>query len=146
MNPAGNDMIVVVDASVAIKWFLAFEPDEDHGDLALEILERAARGALALVQPPHFIAEVAAVLARLKPAEALADLQDLLDVEQRILDTPEVHTTALELAIRHQHHLFDTLYHAVALHTAGATLITADRRYHGKARHEGGVTLLGDWT
>jgi predicted nucleic acid-binding protein len=139
-------MILVVDASVAIKWFLAFKPDEDRADLALEILERAARGALALVQPPHFIAEVAAVLARLKPDEAHQDLQDLLDIEQRILDTPKVHATALELAIRHQHHLFDTLYHAVALHTPGATLVTADRRYRDKAGIEGRVTLLADWT
>lgn len=138
-------MIVVIDASVAIKWFLAGKPDEDHADLALEILERAARGALTLLQPPHFIAEVAAVLARLKPAEAQEDLQDLIDIEQRVLDTPEVHITALDLAIRHQHHLFDTLYHAVALHTPSATLVTADRRYRDKAGVEGRITLLADW-
>ena len=98
-------MIVVIDASVAIKWFLSFEPEEVHADSALEILERLARGDLELVQPPHFVAEVAAVLARLKPGEARDDLLDLLDIERRTLDTPALHATALELAIRHQHHL-----------------------------------------
>jgi len=138
-------VIAVVDASVAIKWFLFFRPDEDHADLALKILEVAVLGKLKLVQPPHFIAEVAAVLARTKPDEAQDDLLDLLNIERATIDTPEIHATALELAIRHQHHLFDTLYHAVALHTPGATLITADQRYFDKAKGEGQVILLSDW-
>lgn len=138
-------MIAVVDASVAIKWFLFFRPEEDHADLALKILEEAVLGKLKLVQPPHFIAEVTAVLARTKPDEAQDDLLDLLNIERGTVDTPEIHATALELAIRHQHHLFDTLYHAVALHTPGATLITADRRYFGKAKSEGRIILLSDW-
>jgi len=139
-------MIVVIDASVAIKWFLSFKPDEDHAGVALTILEAAVLGSIKLIQPPHFIAEVAAVLARTKPDEAQDDLLDLQNIERRTLDTPEIHATALELAIRHQHHLFDTLYHAVALHTPGATLITADRRYYDKARTEGQIILLSDWT
>jgi predicted nucleic acid-binding protein len=138
-------VIAVVDASVAIKWFLFFRPDEDHADLALKILEEAVLGKLKLVQPPHFIAEVAAVLARTKPDEAQDDLLDLLNIERATVDTPEIHATALELAIRYQHHLFDTLYHAVALHTPGATLITADQRYFDKAKAEGRVILLSDW-
>lgn len=139
-------MIVVVDASVAIKWFLFFKPDEDHAGLALNILERAAVGALKLIQPPHFIAEVAAVLARAKPDEAQDDLLDLLNIERRTLDTPEIHATALELAIRYRQHVFDTLYHAVALHTPGADLITDDRRYYDKVVGEGRIMLLADWT
>jgi len=139
-------VIAVIDASVAIKWFLAFKPDEDHAGVALTILEAAVLGSIKLIQPPHFIAEVAAVLARTKPDEAQDDLLDLQNIERRTLDTPEIHATALELAIRHQHHLFDTLYHAVALHTPGATLITADRRYYDKARTEGQIILLSDWT
>jgi predicted nucleic acid-binding protein len=139
-------VIAVVDASVAIKWFLAFKPDEDHADLALKILEEAVLGSVKLIQPPHFVAEVASVLARTKPDEAQDDLLDLQNIERRTLDTPEIHATALELAIRHHHHLFDTLYHAVALHTPGATLITADQRYYAKARTEGQIILLADWT
>jgi predicted nucleic acid-binding protein len=138
-------MIAVVDASVAVKWFLRFKPDEDHADLALKILEQAVHGPLQLIEPPHFVAEVAAVLARLRPAAAAADLLDLLNIERRTLDTPEMYSTALELAMRHQHHLFDTLYHAAAMHTPGATLITADQRYYDKAKSIGHITLLGNW-
>ena len=138
-------MIAVVDASVAVKWFLYANPDEDHADLALRILEQSVLGLLPIVQPPHFIAEVATVLARLKPDEAQDDLFDLLHIERRTLDTPEIYATALALAMRHQHHLFDTLYHAVALHIPGATLITADQRYYDKAKTEGQITLLADF-
>jgi predicted nucleic acid-binding protein len=134
-----------VDASVAIKWFLKDRPDEQHADLALQILERSVFGHLTLVQPTHFAAEVAAVLARLKPTEAQDDLLDLLEISYRTVASPETYLTALDLAMRYQHHLFDTLYHAVALHTPGAVLITADKRYYDKARLEGQIILLAQF-
>jgi predicted nucleic acid-binding protein len=139
-------VILVVDASVAIKWFVSMEPDEEHVDRALRILEQAAVGAARMVQPPHFIAEVAAVLARLKPDGVHDDMFDLLHLEQQTLATPETYATAVALAIRHQHHLFDTLYHAVALQTPGATLVTSDTRYFAKARTEGSIALLSEFS
>ena len=139
-------MIAVVDASVVVKWFLAENLDEDHTDLALKLLEQVASGDVQMVQPPHFMAEVAAVLARLKPAQALDDLLDLIDIEHQTVNDVEIYATALDLAIRHRQHVFDTLYHAVALHTPGAQLITADHRYFDKARSEGRMLLLADFT
>jgi predicted nucleic acid-binding protein len=41
--------------------------------------------------------------------------------------------------------MFDTLYHAVALHTPDAVLVTADKRYYDKARSEGQIILLADF-
>jgi predicted nucleic acid-binding protein len=84
-------------------------------------------------------------LARLKPTDAQDDLLDLLDISYRTLASPTIYLTALDLATRYQHHLFDTLYHAVALHTPGAVLVTADERYYNKARLEGQITLLADF-
>ena len=138
-------MIAVVDASVAIKWFVSFKAGEDDADKALEILDQAALGRLSLRQPPHFLAEVAAVLARLKPDEAHDDLLDLMAVESQVVAEPDLYATAIDLAIRHGQHVFDTLYHAAALLTPGATLITADRRYYDKALGDGQIVLLADW-
>jgi predicted nucleic acid-binding protein len=138
-------MMVVVDASVAVKWFLSDRPDEPNTDSALQVLEHSVLGLLPMVQPPHFVAEVAAVLARLKPDDAQADLADFLEIRHETLATVQTYHTALELATRYQHHLFDTLYHAVALHTPGAVLITADERYYAKARSEGRIRLLQDF-
>lgn len=139
-------MILTVDASVALKWFLKLRNDERDVDRALGLLTDIDGASIQLVQPAHFIAEVAAVLAREKPGEAQDDLLDLLNIERRTIDTADIYATALELSIRFRQHLFDTLYHAVALHTAGATLITADRRYYDKANGAGQIALLADWS
>lgn len=139
-------MILVADASVALKWFLHVGDSESDSDRALALLAGVDHESVQLVQPAHFIAEVAAVLARAKPDDAEDDLLDLLNVEYSTVETPETYATALEISIRHQHHLFDTLYHAVALHVPGANLITADRRYYDKARGEGRIILLSDWS
>ena len=44
-----------------------------------------------------------------------------------------------------KHHLFDTLYHALAFTIPGAVLVTADRRYFDKARHLGQIAWLPDF-
>ena len=138
-------MILVVDASVAVKWFVPFSPDEANADMALTVLQRVAAGGVYLVQPPHFTAEVAAVLARLKPEKAASDLVELLHIPQRLIESAEVYSTALKLAKELKHHLFDTLYHAVALHTPGSTLVTADKVYFAKAKSRRQICLLEDF-
>jgi predicted nucleic acid-binding protein len=57
--------------------------------------------------------------------------------------TPE-YKLASQMALDLDHHLFDTLYHALALREQ-ATLITADRRYFKKAADLGLINLLGDF-
>ncbi|WAR43349.1 type II toxin-antitoxin system VapC family toxin [Methylomonas rapida] len=139
-------MILVVDASVALKWFFQDRENEADCDRALTLLDGVDEGRIRLLQPPHFIAEVAAVLTREKPDEAEDDLFDLLNIESRIADDPGIYITAIDLAARYRHHLFDTLYHAVALNTPGATLITADNVYYRKAEGSGRILLLKDYT
>jgi predicted nucleic acid-binding protein len=135
----------VVDASVAIKWFFQMADDEDDLEPALALLRANLDDRVLFYQPPHFIAEVAAVLARKKPPdEARADVNDLFNLDLRRVESTGVYMTACDLAIRLNHHLFDTLYHATALHTTGATLFTADRRYFTKAQSIGQIALLGD--
>jgi predicted nucleic acid-binding protein len=85
-------------------------------------------------------------LARENPRKALLNLRDLLNTDFHRVEGSEICATATELAMRLDHHVFDTLYHAVALHTPGATLVTADRRYYDKARREGQIVLLADWS
>jgi predicted nucleic acid-binding protein len=51
---------------------------------------------------------------------------------------------AADLSISLNHHLFDTLYHAVALEQ-DAALVTADEAYFAKARHLGSIELLADF-
>jgi len=68
----------------------------------------------------------------------------LLEVEMTVADEPTIYQQAIRLSIDLNHHLFDTLYHAVALETKAALLITADNVYYEKAKHLGRIKLLSD--
>lgn len=75
--------------------------------------------------------------ARISPGFSGEDLAKLQVLDLQIND-PLVLRRVCRLAIDLQQHLFDTLYHAGALGTPGATLITADVRYFrtgGKLGH-----------
>ena len=119
-------MIVVADASVALKWFFRMRATEADVGPALSLLKGVADGRVELLEPPHFVAEVAAVLVREAPRTAAASLHDLLAIEMRVGADESVYAAALVLAESHKHHLFDTLYHSLALATPGAQFVTAD--------------------
>jgi predicted nucleic acid-binding protein len=138
-------VILVLDASVVIKWFFQDDPMEQLAQQALAILQAVASGEVQLVQPPHFMAEVSAVLSREKPQQAQVDIADLLNVEWRVAESAAIYATASELAVALSQHLFDTLYHAVAMQQANAVLVTADVRYFNKAKHLGRIVLLEDF-
>jgi predicted nucleic acid-binding protein len=50
-----------------------------------------------------------------------------------------------DLAVSPDHHLFDTLYRAVAMIGLAATLVTADLRYYRKTRHLGAICKLAEF-
>ncbi len=136
---------LVVDASVAIKWFFGARPEQGDSSKALDLLRDIGTHRVALFQPPHFVAEVAAVLARELPRAAAANLRELLDIETKVVAGEAVYARAMALASRHGQHVFDTLYHAVALEVDGALLLTADDRYVGKAKASGRLLRLADY-
>ena len=127
--------MIVVDASVAVKWLLP-EP----GDAAAqELLASEER----LVAPSLIRTEVAAALARrarfreIEPCDAEAAmglwLQTLRDgVIGLVADEADL-ATALRLAVELSHPLQDCLYLALA-ERLGAPLVTADQKFVVKAR------------
>lgn len=137
-------MRLVVDASVALKWFLRGRPDELLVDEAEAVLSVIGRSRTELFAPGHWIAEIIAVLARTKPGAVDDALIFLDDMRPVIVHGIPVVKRAAQLSIRLNHHLFDTLYHAVALEE-GATLVTADEAYFNKANDLGGLQRLGDF-
>lgn len=137
-------MICVVDASVAVKWFAHgdWASREDHIEPAIALLLASRDGAVDFYQPPHFLAEVAAVLARLTPHTAIQSVQDLAAMSLTWASSTAALQRAIVLATQLNHHLFDTLYHALALDTPGTHFVTADRRYFDKAQHLGQIIWL----
>ncbi len=136
---------VVVDASVAVKWVFPGDPQESHVAEALQILHDIRAGRCDVVQPPHWLAEVAAVAARFDSSVAEQAVDLLFALDFPVLGGPEVYRVAIDLAATLDHHLFDTLYHAVAICDDDAELFTADRRYHQKARGQGRIRLLENY-
>lgn len=119
-------------------------PGESDVAEALHVLDGVERAQLFPVQPPHWLAETAAVLARRLPDEAEWLVQHLVNMNLQVVDTPSTYQRAVRLAVFSGAHLFDTLYHAVALETSG-TLITADERYLHIVADVGRVTSLEDF-
>jgi predicted nucleic acid-binding protein len=135
---------LTLDASVVVKWFYRSvrEPDLRQAE---SIQQAYAADKVVLFQPAHWRAEVAAVLARLSAGRARRDVTDLCLLDVETVDTPDVYLRATGLAANLSHHLFDTVYHAVALSVPGCTLVTADSRYFRKAQHLGRIMRLADW-
>lgn len=137
---------LTLDASVIIKWIFPEKPHEAHTLQALNVLEALKNGAINIVQPPHWLVEIIAVIVRLNFKIVEETIVLLNAMEFPIVDVPEIYHTACELSNRYQHHLFDTLYHAVALNNPPAQLVTADEKYYRKSFKEGSIIRLEDFS
>jgi predicted nucleic acid-binding protein len=138
-------MTVVLDASVILKWLLEDPTQEPDTEKAVALIDAVIQGKLDILQPVHWLIEVAAVAARLTPQTATNDVGLLSAMQFPTSEDPNVLLRATTLAIQTDHHLFDTLYHAVALEHGDAVLITADDRYRRKAERYGMIAALTDW-
>ena len=136
---------VVLDASVIVKWVFADRAEESHSFQALQILQLIKESRIGVVQPPHWLAEAAAVIARLDPDLAPQAISLLYALEFPVMTDVEVYQKACDLSASLAQHVFDTLYHAVALHKSGALLVTADERYYRVAHRIGQIVKLKDF-
>ena len=132
---------MVVDASVALKWVV----DEPGTDAALAIRTEQ------LVAPMIWLAEAANALWRhvrmgeASASEAIARMARLRRAPVLSLPIEPHVSTALELAIRGNHPVYDCLYLALAIQR-GTQVITDDRRFADAAARLGlsdRVRLLG---
>jgi len=136
---------LVVDASVIVKWMVPDHPQETHTPQALHILQEIKHGSLAVLQPPHWLTEVAAVMARLEPHIARDIIKLLYAMDLPVADDIEIYDRACLLSIEVGSHVFDTLYHAVALLTSDALLVTADEQYFRTAKKFGQILRLKEF-
>lgn len=138
--------VVVLDASVILKWLFNDPVRESQTREATTLMENIVDGRLEVLQPIHWEIEVAAVLARKTRDTAEANVRLLAALNLAVANDSEILLRACRLSVELDHHLFDTLYHAVALER-GAVLVTADEHYLRKALHMGHICALSDdWT
>ncbi len=118
-------MTIVVDASVALKWFLLDEPCADE---ALAIVQSGA----ALIAPDLLIAEVcnaawrSARLGRLRHDQVSEIANALPRFFDALVGAATLAPRAVAIAGQLDHSVYDCLYVALA-EARQATLVTADR-------------------
>lgn len=124
--------LLVVDASIALKWFLN---DEDHGDEANHLLASYQAGRLEFVSPDHFVHEVsnglrrAVTTGRIGSDDALGSVRDLLALAIPIIQDPNLYIDGMEISLRTGCGYYDAVYLALA-EALGVNYIHDDGRLH----------------
>jgi predicted nucleic acid-binding protein len=114
------------------------EPPVRESEAVSALLDRPETELFA---PEHWRAEVIGVVARVDPSIVDDVILALHDMRPRVQTSLDVYKRAANLTVTLNHHLFDTLSHAVALEV-GATFVTADEQYFRKAAGHGHIELL----
>ena len=124
--------LLVLDASVAAKWFLP-RAGEPLAQEAAALLREYADGEVEFAVPGLFWSEVGNVLwkaarsGRLPQQAATQALEHILHFDFRRVSGRELARDALAFAMATGRSVYDGMYVALAVQS-GATLITADER------------------
>lgn len=134
---------IVLDASVAVKWFT----EEENTDLALKIRDRYFKEDLTIYAPVLIIYEVENAL-RFKPDvdEDLVSewVKDLLNMQfELIASSHELCALSIDLSFKHEISAYDGTYLALA-RLLGAKVITDDGRFYKSTEDTGRVLKLAE--
>ena len=119
--------LFVVDASVAIKWFLP----ENHSEAALRLVAQEHR----LYAPELIFSEFSNVLWKrvrkkeISKSEADSTLEGLLALHLQVQPSQSLIPLALEIACRVNRTVYDSLYLAAAI-VLSSLLVTADAKFY----------------
>lgn len=135
--------MIVLDASVALKWFVDGEPLVDDAQAVLDRIEEDPRPYLV---PDLFMNEVLAVLSRL-PGASRARVREALSLLEglglaRVGNGHDLLALAADFSCAWGVSGYDAVYLALAALSDGIWL-TADARAAAKVRRKGLVKLLG---
>ena len=119
-------MIVVIDSSVAAKWFF----NEDHSDAALSLLGNP----FELNAPDFLYLEMESLLCKRNRRKELS-ITEALEIDEEIRSMPisshlsiELQDRAFEMALETRTTIYDCLYLALA-EALGGQLVTADAKF-----------------
>jgi predicted nucleic acid-binding protein len=124
---------LVIDASIAVAWHLK---DEEHSDLARQLLHELAAGELQFVAPEHIRYEVPNAItvaaqhrSRLSQAEAQLAVAEFIDLDIPTVTDDALLVAAQSLAFQYGCASYDGLYLALT-ERLNLRLITADRKFY----------------
>ena len=140
---------LVVDASVAVKWYLL---DEDYADQAGALLSQFRQGAIKLAAPTHIRYEVASAITvatrgrapRLTLEQGRRAIEEFLALDLETTGDAKIVRLAYDLVHEYDCAFYDALYLALA-QEMGVPFITADGRLYRRVRAIPTVLWIGDF-
>jgi predicted nucleic acid-binding protein len=128
-------LIFVVDASIAVLWFIE---EADH-QRAIALAENGNR----LIAPDLIFPEVANVLRRkvrsgqISHRQATISIKNLNEAFQHIVPSELLIEDAFNMAKQIDHSVYDAVYLACAFREPGSFLVTIDEKFRQKAMNAG---------
>jgi len=139
--------LVVVDASVAAKWFLPGN-GEELVDEAFGMLDRYEKNELQFVVPDLFYVEIASAIwkavrvGRISNASGQRALGSLVEREFPTVPSVKLLDGAFQIAMDYKRTVYDCLYVSLAIQSS-CQLITADERLANSLAAHFSVKWLG---
>jgi predicted nucleic acid-binding protein len=137
-------MLLVLDASVILKWFL----EEEYSDVALKIRENFYREIYRIIEPDFLLYEFVNVL-RYNPVyteeDVIKAVNSLIESDMDIvLPTIELLEVAVNIAKRYDVTVYDAIYIALAKLISG-TYVTADKKLYEKVKELKFVKFISEF-
>jgi len=138
------NMLLVLDASVILKWFL----EEEYSDVALKIRENFYREIYRIIEPDFLLYEFVNVL-RYNPVYTEEDVvkavNSLIEADiDIVLPTVELLEVAVNIAKRYDVTVYDAIYIALAKLISGV-YITADKKLYKKVKELKFVKFISEF-
>lgn len=138
---------VVVDSSVAIKWFVP----QPYSDRAQRILDEYQAGKVILLAPDLINAEVGNIVWKIHNFQglAIADAKAILDAFQllpfQLTPTADLLNDAFGLAATHKRTVYDSLYVALSEREHCPFVTTDKKLVNAIGAHFPNVIWIGNW-
>jgi predicted nucleic acid-binding protein len=137
-------MLLVLDASVILKWFL----EEEYSDIALKIRENFYKEIYRIIEPDFLLYEFVNVL-RYNPVYTEEDVvkavNSLIEADiDIVLPTVELLEVAVKIAKRYDVTVYDAIYIALAKLISG-TYVTADKKLYEKVKELKFVKFISEF-
>ena len=122
---------IVVDSSVAIKWFIP----QNYSVEANQILSAYQENKLTLIAPDLIYAEIGNIVWKIQRFQGLnpEDAQNIIDLFQKIqiniISANELLKDAYEFAVKYQRSVYDSLYIVLSL-KENCRFVSADERLY----------------
>jgi predicted nucleic acid-binding protein len=138
------NMLLVLDASVILKWFL----EEEYSDVALKIRENFYREICRIIEPDFLLYEFVNVL-RYNPVyteeDVIKAVNSLIETDiDIVLPTVELLEVAVNIAKKYDVTTYDAIYIALAKLISGV-YVTADKKLYEKVKELKFVKFISEF-